>query len=518
MKYVTTCVLLTVCSTTSLCAGTYWVSPDGKASWQNAESPTPLTGTSACSLVIASDNARAGDTVYLRAGDYVGQEIRPRRSGSSDDERIVFSNYEDEKAVISESQGIFVLKQSHITVKGIEFRSMKTFFRIFGSHHINIEHCVFDGRSQNDGQWAGGLICEDRVNRVPDPEDSTHNRVAHCKFFRWYWQAEIGDRGALFDIGIISSPTDKSSHNIIEHNEFAYGGHHCLGVFSQNNVIRGNYFHNETDPKEWDYPGYRGAVTQGSAAGRNLWEGNRFGFCDQAGLGLRSSHNILRRNFFYLNKQGGLQVVSNAQYPGNRDAADFNRIYHNTFYRNGHRERNPDFQGGIYFANWRQVSPKGNVIRNNLFYDNRNGQVSMESRVDGPQVIDNNWDNSNDPLFVDTRDGGPHDSGKPILRLQNNSPAKDQGTWLTKVVSPSGEGTSFQVADAGFFMDGWDLIDGDRIQLEGQDAVASIQSVDYTTNTIVVDRELDYIQGQGVAVAYAGSAPELGAFEIPANP
>ncbi len=517
MKCVTTYLLFLIYSATPLCAGTYWVSADGQATWELAESSTPLSGTAACSLATAGDNAQAGDTVFLRAGDYVGQEIRPRHSGNSVDEPIVFSNYETEKVIFRESQGIFVVKQSHITVKGIEFRSMRMFFRIFGSHYINIENCLFDGRSENDARWAGGWICEDRENRAFDPEDSTHNRVAHCKFFRWYWQADIGDRGALFDVGIISSTTDKSSHNIIEHNEFAYGGHHCLGVFSRNNVIRNNYFHNETDPNEWDYPGYRGAITQGSAAGRNLWEGNRFGFCDQAGMGLRSPYNIIRRNFFYQNKQGGLQVVSNAQYPGNRDAADFNRIYHNTFYHNGHRERFPAFQGGIYFANWRQVSAKGNVIKNNLFYDNKNGNVSMESRV-VPQIIEYNWDNSNDPLFVDMRNGGPHVSDKPILRLQTNSPSKDEGAWLTTIESPDGEGTSFNVFDANYFMDGWGIIAGDRIQLEGQDVVASVTSVDYSTNTIVVDRKLEFVTGQGVALAYAGSAPEPGAFEIPAGP
>lgn len=494
-------------------AGTYWVSPTGAATWGAAESDNPLSGTAACSLETASANAAAEDTVYLRGGDYFGQEIRPLQSGLADEKRIVFSNFEDEKPVVRESEGIFILKQSWITVRGIEFRSMKSFFRIFGSHYINIEHCVFDGRSKDADLWAGGLICEDRVNRVADPEDSTHNRVAHCRFFRWYWHGEIRDRGAIFDIGIISSKTDKSSHNLVEYNEMAYGGHHPFGVFSTNNVIRNNYFHNETDPDEWSYPGYRGSITQGSSAGRNLWEGNRFAFCDHAGLCVRSPKNIVRRNYFYLNAQGGIQVVSNAQFPDNKDAADDNRIYHNTFYRNGHRENYPGFQGGIYFANWRRVSPHGNVIRNNLFYDNRNGQVAMESRVDDPQIIDNNWDNDRNPLFVDTSDGGPADISRPVLRLQDSSPVTDQGAWLTTIVSSDGDGRSFQVEDAGFFTDGWGIIEGDLIQLEGHDAAAYVKRIDYASNTIVVDRAMSYSNRTGVALAYSGNAPDHGAFE-----
>ena len=505
--------LLTLLLTLSAFADTYWVSPNGKSDWAAAKSDSPLSGDAATSLITASANAKAGDIVYLRGGEYLGQEIRPRHSGESDAQRIIFTNHKDETVVIRESGGIIVQKKSYVTVKGLEFRSMKTFFHIFGSHYVNIEHCLFDGRSKTDGRWAGGWICENRVPGVADPEDSTHNRVAHCKFFRWYWRDKIRDRGAIFDIGVISSKTDKSSHNIIEHNEFAYGGHHCLGIFSKQNVIRNNYFHNETDPKEWDYPGYRGAITQGSSAGRNLWEGNRFGFCGHSGMGLRSPNNIIRRNYFYQNDQGGLQVVSNAQFPGNRDAADNNRIYHNTFYRNGHREKYPPFQGGIYFANWKQVSAKGNVIKNNLFYDNKNGEVSMEDTV-LPQIIENNWENRIDPSFIDIKDGGPQVKDKPNLRLKNDSPAKDKGTWLTTITSNNGTGRSFKVEDSSFFMDGWGIIEGDHIQLEGQSIAAKITGVNYSTHTITLDRGLTFTQGQGLTLSYQDEAPDLGAFEI----
>ena len=499
--------------TPAVFAGTYWVSPNGKAQWEDAQSDTPLNGDAATSLRMASRNASAADSVYLRAGIYEGQDIRPRHSGMSNDQRITFSNYQDEKVIIRESEGIFILKQSYISVKGIEFRSMKSFFRIFGSHHVNIEHCVFDGRSEDADLWAGALICEDRVNRVPDPEDSTHNRVAHCKFFRWYWHGEIRDRGANFDIGIISSKTDKSGFNLIEHNEMAYGGHHPFGVFSKNNVIRNNYFHNETDAAQWSYPGYRGAISQGSSAGRNLWENNRFGFCDHAGLCVRSPNNIIRRNYFYLNAQGGIQVVSNAQFPDNKDAADHNRIYHNTFFRNGHREKYPPFQGGIYFANWRGVSAEGNVIKNNLFYDNKNGEIAMESRV-VPQIVERNWDNRIDPLFVDTVDGGPKSMTRPDLRLKNESPAKNKATGLTVITSADGTGISFRVADASYFADGWGVAEPDEIQLYGDATSARITEVDYDSNTITLSRRVDFRRGQYVSLAFSGSAPDYGAYEL----
>jgi hypothetical protein len=170
------------------------------------------------------------------------------------------------------------------------------------------------GQSARARVWSGADICRDRSKRGTQP--STHNWVHHCHFFRWVWKGDLPNRGALLDIGEERTSDrdriDASTHNRIEDNVFAYGGHHTLGVFSQFNVVRRNYIHNETNPEQWPFPGYRGAITQGMGAGRSLFEHNRIAFADQAGMGLRSHDNIYRFNQFYQNGYGGLQIVSNA--------------------------------------------------------------------------------------------------------------------------------------------------------------------------------------------------------------
>jgi hypothetical protein len=227
---------------------------------------------------------------------------------------------------------------------------------------------------------------------------------------------------------------------------------------------------------------------------------------------LRSAHNIFRFNQFYHNGGGGIQVVTNSV---GSDQADYNHIYHNSFYHNGHLADYAGFQGGMYFSSWSGVSPVGNVVKNNIFYDNKNGSVTYDGSVD-PQEIENNWDqNDVDPGFVDLSGDDPDDPHLPDLHLESDSAAKDQGTWLTTITSPDGSGSSFEVADAGYFMDGWGIIDGDLIQLDGQSQTARITGVDYQTNTITLDRSLTFASGQGMALAYVDSAPDLGAFEIP---
>jgi hypothetical protein len=47
----------------------------------------------------------------------------------------------------------------------------------------------------------------------------------------------------------------------------------------------------------------------------------------------------------------------------------------------------------------------------------------------------------------------------------------------------------------------------------GTSKKAQITNVNYDTNTITVDMTLTWTQGQGIVLAYVGSAPDLGAFE-----
>ena len=103
------------------------------------------------------------------------------------------------------------------------------------------------------------------------------------------------------------------------------------------------------------------------------------------------------------------------------------------------------------------------------------------------QTFAGNWGDTNaDPKFVDiTNSYTPSSAHQPDLRLQSNSPCIDNGAFLTTIIG-SGTGTNFVVADAGFFFDGYGVVPGDTIQLQGQGAAyrAIITSVNLATKTI----------------------------------
>ena len=63
-------------------------------------------------------------------------------------------------------------------------------------------------------------------------------------------------------------------------------------------------------------------------------------------------------------------------------------------------------------------------------------------------------------------------------------------------------------------MDGWGIIDGDLIQLEGQTQTARVIAIDYDSNVITVDRSLKWNKAQGVSLPYTGIAPDVGAYEF----
>jgi hypothetical protein len=86
---------------------------------------------------------------------------------------------------------------------------------------------------------------------------------------------------------------------------------------------------------------------------------------------------------------------------------------------------------------------------------------------------------------------------------------------LTTIISASGSGTVLTVADAGYFLDGWGIpgVVGDQIQILGTSQKARITNVNYDMNTITVDTTMTWTQGQGIVLAYVGSAPDAGAFE-----
>jgi hypothetical protein len=108
-----------------------------------------------------------------------------------------------------------------------------------------------------------------------------------------------------------------------------------------------------------------------------------------------------------------------------------------------------------------------------------------------------------DPLFVDPSKGD--------FSLFPQSPNVDSGSPLAQTTS-AGSGKTISVDDARYFTDGFGLMDGDTIRIG--EATAVVSGVDHISNTIIVDRPIQWEKGDSVSYNYAGMNPDRGAKEM----
>ena len=486
----------------------------------------------------ANQTLIAGDTLFIKAGTYTTC-IAPSRSGASSASPITYRNYGSDVVTISDTvYGVNLDAKSFICVQGINFYNLDRFLYIRNnSDHNIIAYCNFDSARLVNGKtatWPGSVITG----------SSQHNWVHHCRFSNYGYYTD-DDISCVLDIGNEENKADSTRYNLIEDSHFFHGGHHVMGVYGKYNVIRNNYFHNEP----WSMgttDSDRGAVLYGDRnlsfsgysenGGRTLFEGNRVGYSSDpsdnngaSGMSMNSSENIVRFNTYFHNISAGLSMSVTSSY---LQSILHNKVYQNTFFNNGHNPFDPTDHSscGICFAIYSGPLIIGdNVLKNNILYRHRipfgeyNINTTDRKGIIAVQIFENNWngDAQGDPKFVnaDTAFSDPKDAGLPDLRLESNSPCKDAGTYLTTMTSPGGSGTTFQVADAGYFMDGWGIehVQGDMIQLFGTSQRARIVAVNYDTNTITVNAVLSWTQNQGVCLAYEGTAPDIGAYDYAAT-
>jgi hypothetical protein len=522
----------------------YYVSPSGNASFNDcAKITTP------CSLSLANQNVIAGDTVYLRGGTYniPGSAIDPANTGKNNSP-ITYSNYNNEIVkFLGTSKNSFAVNlnsdygkvRSYIHIHGSVEHPLT--FTNFGKHmwilrgsHNEISYCNFTGSyDENNVEWRGSTIYR----------NATHNFIHHNIFSNYGSFGGNDDNGVVLEIGIDGEGFDGTAYNRIEYNTISHGGHHVLGVHGNHNVIRYNNIRNDAWwPTSNPAYGNRIMMVQGALpdSQRNLFEYNKIGYggetseLDQVGGSggtWSSPYHIVRKNIFLQCSIYGM-YFSFYDLEGAHDL----KIYNNVFWHNGYSTTGQ--AKGIPAGNsWDNAYTHAillpddashqynNVIQNNIFYQNKNLRGSAKDIIewypeyDEPdlQVISNNWKGGvdGDPKFVDIS-GMPNPSliaTQFDFNLQADSGAIDKGIFLTNITSESGSGKSFNVVDAGYFMDGWGIIEGDIIQLQGQNATFAIVFIDYSTNTITVSKSLSWKKWQGVALAYSGSSPDLGVHE-----
>ena len=483
-----------------------------------------LVGTNRAysTLSAAAAAATPGTTVLIRGGTY-SEQLAPHKSGLPD-ASIVFKAYDGEQVHIAAPTGypaVDLSDCSHLVIDGIQAENC--FWLEADNANSNVvQNCVFTHSPATGTTGNVRFVLSDynRVlnNIIEDGNDnlcfieSDRNLAAsdtiilgrHSIFgircgnsnviFGNYFSNPAQHIAEVYDCGVDTDPAPHSfnatKHNVIEWNIFDVATNHYS--ISGGNGIQ--------------YSGQQGIIR------RNVFTECNVGLCMQvySDEALFNTSNRVYNNVFYTNTGPGLGLF----------AATTNNIYvNNVFLGNqgcindcavttpGQITYRPTFAGGVL------------LVRNDLFFQTPGQPVLEKEFSDGYTVVqftnmfpDVAFDTlEEDPLFVDAPGFD--------FALQPGSPMIDAGVFLT-TAADSGSGTNLPVADAGWFRDSFGIegLAGDLIQLEGQTQPARVMAVNYRNNVLALERPLIWTSGQGVALAFNGAAPDLGAYEFSAVP
>ena len=472
----------------------------------------------------------AGDTVYLRGGIYTGNvnavSTTLTNSGTFASP-ITMAAYPGETPVIagivSPYVGFQLNGQSWYVFDGITWSNCYKHITMTSCTNIVVTNCTFGWANKTNSMWAGIYIAA----------NSATVTVQNCTFTDWgQINSDWEDIGT--NIQIMDATTNDSTHAIlIENNTFNHGGHDCLDIRrgASNVVIRNNYFHNEewmqtndypvvgSDPKGLGLSAYGNRLVELSGGSRILIESNRFHYAgvhpDSGGggqtLDLSGINNsIIRKNTCAFGWKMGMWLESGSA---------TNYIYNNVVYGSSELpEDSLSWRGGIISSSFNPDTSASNRIVNNIVWNNdaASSLGEFNSYTLTWNLLRANFTNDlSDPLMVDATDYYTYDGtgNQPDFSLQTSSPCIDAGVFLAFVTSVSGSGTSVVVDDAGYFCDGFDMVNGDVIQFEGSTDTFTLTDVDYATDTVTLDSSATWTNGQGVSLVYYGSAPDQGAYE-----
>lgn len=497
-------------------ADTYWVSPTGTATWSNARSQTPLSGTSTASVATMNANVSAGDTVYLRQGTYNystlnGSHISLTRKNGLPGNMITISNYGSESVLFkgiygTRMWGLTIGESSYIKINGIVFSDYSDYLICASSHHIEISHCTFRNDTSPYRRGTFQMVEASLDGQTVDQPVSQiwiHDSV--------FYRLEAGgstctdEGGDALRIGYHSQicmggtcAKGLNSHITIENNYMAFAGHAVFDNYGIYTVIRNNVSHNEpwypknpgacspTFPAIYTNSKYNGLYghrnwqisdTHSRDLSYNLYEGNRLGHAGvnpnndgATNLCIAAPGNIIRYNAMYNAMHNNMKTKWGESYGWQASGGCRNRIYNNTLYRNGYGY--PGFESSFPsrplrgFRYYQPGDNPGNVLKNNIVYGSYaadHGLDDIQSNTSNPPSIEvNNWTTKaghgasgwGDPLFIYPDLTQTDSLTLPDLNLQQSSPAIDGGIHLTQTVGGGNNSTTLIVEDALYFQDG----------------------------------------------------------------
>jgi hypothetical protein len=530
-----------------------YVAPAGGSDQNSGSSPSQPLAT----IAAASGRAGAGDNIYLMAGQYQ-EPIVPVNSGTSGNP-ITYKSYGKGAAVISNVKiGILISSQSYITIDGINVNgaqlppnaTVSSFAAVQNSSYITIRNGTF----KYANGWAGIDVA---TVYLPNGSYWGTNPAAAVQGVTAYVTIEdntldnVGVYGAKMT-GDVIQVGNGTQHVLIQRNTITHGGHDLVELDSDYGVLQDNVLNNSYADQVGGDTGYRSLEVQGSfnVIQRNFLAHSRLGDGIIAAIAsIRGAQNVARQNILF---DAIASAFGTWCADGRSPAATNGRIYNNTVYGAGGEGwymwayGGCTAIGGYVFANNlvanSRISPSvsgvardgtlqdadvvlipmagsnsatgQSVVKGNLFAPAAGGPAYVLTGKDGRIPLSAAAGKYPQAFFANVQTRPSFISSAPAVaadfQLSPNSPGRGGGVFLTSAV---GAGTSnrLPVQDSLYFSDGNGVVPGDTIQLQGTTATAQVLSIDRTSNTLTLSAPVTFTNGQGIALPYTASVPDIGA-------
>lgn len=490
--------------TGSLFAADYYISPTGD------DGNSGVQAKPWKSIAKANNALQPGDTAFLMNGEY-RDRIEPARSGASG-RYITYQAYQDHKPTITAPPGkvaIVLNNRSYIRIDGLTVDGKKPWLDSNIDKWADLEGANNNIIQNSEFKYAKGWYAFFLVNSHNNK--LLNNRMYHVGTF---WN-EATAEGMGDMIGLHCA-----NNNLIQGNHLSRGGHNLLHVSGNYNVIRGNTF----DNKWGDNIGYRSVELTANqrncskAIGFNVFENNilknsllahkdfRGSDADSASVAMKveGTGQIVRNNLFW-NNSGA--AISSAIRPPRIPKSEQSRIYNNTVIKN---------EGLWSLRTYSSGTANNNVFKNNLVHASTGADVSGDTYAGNFFITNLLKPTNGKSAYINTRSGTPSfvstdPSHQDAFQLSRSSAMIDVGDFLTQTTD-AGSGKLISVADAGWFTDGFGIVEGDLVQI-GKNAPVRVTKVDYSNKTLLVDSSVSWTKGAAVSLPYEGAAPDIGRYE-----
>ena len=477
--------------------------------------------------------AKPGDTIYLRGGTYVGR-VYIHKSGESG-KYITIRNYPGEVPIITRDDKDFY-KQT-ILVEGASY------IKIMG---LKIDKTTSNAlRVQGPGEYIEFVNNEVSYQNEKIPESE---RVGKAVIFAGYKDKPL-------------------RHILIKGNKIHHNHTGRVGYSSEALTISGRVEYFEIKNNKVYDNDFIGIDIIGKTGGRYHYFGNpRYGIISNNeiyGNGKKNKYSsalyfdggediLVEKNYIHNNFGPGIAVnqedkdsfithivfrnnVSFENYYNSFGSSTYGGVVkdsifvHNTLYGTQVYDPSKVKAENLFYLG----KGENNVIKNNIFYKNNGYYIMLEVvgrdnntkwQIDYngffPLVSLQNQVIINNTIYKsleDLKNRSPHSisANDPLLNsdftLKPNSVCIDSGGFLT-FVKKSGSSNRVEVEDARYFTARWKMQKGERVKIG--DDIAIIRDVDYDSNVIVLDRNIDFIKGEGVSYEYSGNKPDIGAYEF----